>query len=132
MSAQAQKTNTLHIHKWDSFLSVIFEDVALRVGDRVTCDTWGKGEVREVFWRNTGESCLINFFDAGTILIRREDLNLGEDGWVVGKTLSGGNKRIKHDKELRELIDASRAKARGLATSEQLSLLEGLFSSDPV
>ena len=96
--------NTLHIHKWDSFLSVIFEDAALRVGDRVTCDTWGEGEVREVFWKNTGLSCLINFFDAGTILIRREDIDLHEDGWVVGKTLSGSNKRISHDKELRELM----------------------------
>ena len=101
-------TNTLHIHKWDSFLSVIFEDAALRVGDHVTCDTWGEGEVKEVFWKQTGDSCLINFFDAGTILIRREDIDLHEDGWVVGKTLSGSNKRIRHDKELRELMASAR------------------------
>jgi len=131
MSLQVQKTQPLHVHKWDTFLSVIFEDVALRVGDLVTCDTWGKGEVKEVFWKNTGESCLINFFDAGTILIRREDIDLGEDGWIVGKILSGSSKRIKHDKELRELIDADRARARGLATREQITLLDSIYSGDP-
>ena len=100
--------NTLHIHKWDSFLSVIFEDAALRVGDHVTCDTWGEGVVQEVFWKNTGGSCLIHFFDAGTILIRREDINLHEDGWVIGEILSGHGKRISHDKELRELMASAR------------------------
>jgi len=97
--------NTLHIHKWDTFLSVIFEDAALRVGDHVTCDTWGEGEVKEVFWKNKGGHCLVHFFDAGTILIRREDINLDENGWVVGATLSGGKKRVRHDKELRDLMN---------------------------
>ena len=108
MSALATKTHSLHVHKWDTFLSVIFEDAALRVGDHVTCEEWGEGEVREVFWKNKGLHCLVNFFDAGTILVRRADMNLTEDGWVAGKVLSGGHKRIRHDKELRELMDTDR------------------------
>ncbi|MBG17647.1 MAG: hypothetical protein CMB52_05410 [Euryarchaeota archaeon] len=98
--------NTLHIHKWETFESVIFEDAALRAGDHVTCELWGKGEVKEVFWNGKGKHCLVNFFDAGTLLVRREDMNLGEDGWLADATLSGAHKRIRHDKELRKLLDA--------------------------
>ncbi len=115
MNNKAQKTHPLHIHKWDSFLSVIFEDAALRVGDPVTCDTWGEGEVKEVFWKNTGLSCLIEFFDSGTLLIRREDMDLGEDRWVVGKVLSGSHKRIRHDFQLQAALAAQQKKVWELA-----------------
>lgn len=122
----------LHIHKWDSFLSVIFEDAALRVDDIVEDVELGRGRVKEVFFNGKGDSCLIHFFDAGDRLRRREDLELGEHGWMSMPLFHGENKRIKHDKELRKLLDAQRAKVWGLASKEQLELLEGLFSGDPV
>lgn len=132
MSAQAQKEQPLHIHKWDSFLSVIFEDAALRVDDLVEDVELGRGRVKEVFFHGKGDSCLIHFFDAGDRLRRREDLELGENGWLSMPLFHGENKRIKHDKELREILHAQHSKAWGTASKEQLSLLEGLVSSDPV
>ena len=132
MNALTQKEQPLHIHKWDSFLSVIFEDAALRVDDIVEDVELGRGRVKEVFYHGKGNSCLIHFFDAGDRLRRREDLELGEHGWLSMPLFHGENKRIKHDKDLRKLLDARHAKAWGLASKEQLELLEGLVSSDPV
>ena len=132
MKNKLQKEQPLHVHKWDSFLSVIFEDAALRVGDIVEDVECGRGRVKEVFFRGTGDSCLIHFFDAGDRLRRREDLELGENGWLSMPLFHGEKKRIKHDKELRKVLHAQHAKSWGLATEEQLSLLEGLQSSDPV
>lgn len=132
MKNKLQKEQPLHVHKWDSFLSVIFEDAALRVGDIVEDVECGRGRVKEVFFQGTGDSCLIHFFDAGDRLRRREDLELGENGWLSMPLFHGEKKRIKHDKELRKVLHAQHAKSWGLATEEQLSLLEGLQSSDPV
>ena len=132
MNALTQKEQPLHVHKWDSFLSVIFEDAALRVDDIVEDVDLGPGRVKEVFFQGTGESCLIHFPDVGDQLRRREDLELGEHGWLSMPLFHGENKRIKHDKELRKLLRAQHAKTWGLATKEQLELLEGLVSSDPV
>ncbi len=108
MSAQAQKTHPLHVHKWDTFLSVIFEDAALRVDDRVHCGLRGPGIVKEVFFGGKGNQCLIDFFMThGPQLHRREDLELNEKGHWVAKPLGHGkDKRVRHDKELRELMDA--------------------------
>lgn len=132
MKNKLQKEQPLHVHKWDSFLSVIFEDAAIRVGDIVEDVECGRGRVKEVFFQGTGDSCLIHFFDAGDRLRRREDLELGENGWLSMPLFHGEKKRIKHDKELRKVLHAQHAKSWGLATEEQLSLLEGLQSSDPV
>ena len=104
MSVQTQKTHPLHIHKWNSFLSVIFEDAALRVDDIVEDVELGRGRVKEVFFQGTGRSCLIHFFDAGDRLRRREDLLLGENGWLSMPLFHGEKKRIRHDKELRDLM----------------------------
>ena len=100
--------NNLHIHKWDTFLSVIFEDAALRVGDTVECMLDGQGRVKEVFFGGKGQQCLVHFFDAGDRLIRRSDLVLEEDGWFAGPMFSGDNKRIRHDKDLRALMNANK------------------------
>ena len=131
MTAQAQKEQPLHVHKWDSFLSVIFEDAALRVDDIVEDVELGRGRVKEVFFQGTGESCLIHFFDAGDRLRRREDLELGENGWLSMPLFHGEKKRIRHDKELRKILHAQHSKAWGLASKEQIALLENLHSSDP-
>ncbi len=100
-------TNKLHIHKWNTFLSVIFEDVALRVGDQVTCDTRGSGIVKQVFYAGKGETCLIEF-NQGLSLHNRTDLELEENGWVAKSMFHGSNKRISHDKGLRELMASAR------------------------
>ena len=131
MSVQTQKEQPLHVHKWDSFLSVIFEDAALRVDDLVEDVELGRGRVKEVFYHGSGHSCLIHFFDAGERLRRREDLELGENGWRSMPLFHGEKKRIRHDKELRKLLHAQHAKTWGLATEEQIALLENLHSSDP-
>ena len=127
-----QKEQPLHIHKWDTFLSVIFEDAALRVDDIVEDVKLGLGRVKEVFFHGQGESCLINFPDVGDQLRRREDLELGENGWLSMPLFHGEKKRIRHDEELRKILHAQHSKAWGTASKEQLALLEGLFSSDPV
>jgi hypothetical protein len=97
-------TKPLHIHKWDSFLSVIFEDVALRIGDEVYDSSLGYGRVKEVVYGGKGLECLITFTDAGDQLRRREDLQLRANGWYSDKHGAGAGKRIKHDRELRELM----------------------------
>ena len=108
MNNQAQTTRPLHIHKWDSFLSVIFEDAALRVDDIVESMLDGRGRVKEVFYGGKGPQCLVHFFDAGDRLVRRADLILEEDGWYEGPTFSGNDKRIRHDEELRALMNANK------------------------
>ena len=95
--------NTLHIHKWNTFLSVVFEDTALRVGDVVKCEDRGPGTITQVFYAGKGETCLIDF-ERGLGLHNRTDLELEEDGWVAKPMFHGGYKRIRHDKELRELM----------------------------
>ena len=132
MNALTQKEQPLHVHKWDSFLSVIFEDAALRVGDIVEDVELGRGRVEEVFFRGKGDSCLIHFFDAGDRLRRREDLELGEHGWLSMPLFHGEKKRFRHDDELRKILHAQQNRAWGIASKEQLELLEGLVSSDPV
>ena len=105
MSAQATKTHPLHIHKWDTFLSVIFEDAALRVGDLVTCEERGHGIIKKVFYAGKGETCLIDF-NGQLGLHNRTDFELEESGWVAKPMFHGKDKRVRHDKELRELMDA--------------------------
>ena len=111
MNNKAQKTHPLHIHKWDSFLSVIFEDSALRVDDIVEDVELGLGRVKEVFFHGKGDSCLIHFFDAGDRLRRREDLELGENGWLSMPLFHGEKKRIRHDSQLRADMVAQQKKA---------------------
>ena len=103
MNSKTQE-QPLHIHKWRTFVSVIFEDAAIRVGDIVEDVKLGRGRVKEVFYQGRGEYCLIWFFDAGERLRRREDLELGENGWMSMPLFHGENKRIRHDKELLELM----------------------------
>jgi len=97
--------NTLHIHKWDTFLSVIFEDAALRVGDSVTCSDRGHGIVMQVFYAGKGETCLIEFKHGQLGLHNRTDLELEENGWVAKSMFHGRNKRVRHDRELRDLMN---------------------------
>ena len=132
MNALTQKEQPLHIHKWDSFLSVIFEDAALRVDDIVEDVELGRGRVKEVFYHGKGNSCLIHVFDAGDRLRRREDLELGEHGWLSMPLFHGEKKRFRHDDALRKVLHAQQNRAWGIASKEQLALLEGLTSSDPV
>ena len=108
MNNQAQTTSPLHIHKWNSFLSVIFEDAALRVDDIVESMEWGRGRVKEVFYGGKGPQCLVHFFDAGDRLVRRADLILEENGWYEGPMFSGDGKRIRHDEELRIRMNANK------------------------
>jgi hypothetical protein len=108
MNNKAQKTHPLHIHKWNTFLSVIFEDAAIRVDDIVESMEWGRGRVKEVFFGGKGPQCLVHFFDAGDRLVRRADLILKENGWVEGPIFSGDGKRIRHDEELRALMNAKK------------------------
>ena len=132
MTERTQKDQPLHIHKWGSFVSVIFEDAALRVGDLVEDHELGRGRVKEVFFQGRGESCLVNFFDAGDRLRRREDFELGEHGWLSMPLFHGEKKRFRHDDALRKVLHAQQNRAWGIASKEQLELLEGLVSSDPV
>lgn len=118
-------TKPLHAYKWSSFLSVIFEDVALRIGDEVYDSSLGYGRVKEVAHGGKGTDCLIEFPDTGDQLRRREDLHLRENGWYSDKHGAGEGKRIKHDKELRDLMKCQyKARATELAQSA--------YSSDPV
>ncbi len=102
----SQKTHPLHIHKWDSFLSVIFEDAALRVGDIVRHPELGEGRVTRRFLSGmTGQFCA--HFDSvgGEQMLRTENLELEEDGTFSHCGFFHGNdKRISHDKELRKLM----------------------------
>ena len=92
----------------------------------------GRGRVKEVFFQGRGESCLVNFFDAGDRLRRREDFELGEHGWLSMPLFHGEKKRFRHDDALRKVLHAQQNRAWGIASKEQLALLEGLTSSDPV
>lgn len=102
--------NTLHIHKWDTFLSVIFEDAALRVGDTIRHPELGEGRVTRRFLSGTpGHFCA--HFDSvgGEQMLRTTSLELEEDGTFSFRGFfHGEDKRIRHDKELRELMASAR------------------------
>ena len=96
----------LHIHKWDTFRSVIFEDAAIRIGDTVRHSRLGEGRVTRRFMAGlVGHFCA--HFDSvgGEQMLRTASLELEEDGTLSHRGFfHGEDKRISHDKELRELM----------------------------
>lgn len=96
----------LHIHKRQSFSSVIFEDAAIREGDIIHHPRMGKGHITRRFVAGIpGHFCA--HFDSvgGEQMLRTMSIELEEDGTFSHHGIwYGENKRIRHDKEIRDLM----------------------------
>ena len=96
----------LHIYKRDTFLSVIFEDAAIRKGDVVHHPRMGEGRVTRLFLEGIVGHFYAHFDSVGgDQMLRTSSLELEEDGTFSYRGMfHGENKRIRHDKEIRDLM----------------------------